>query len=154
MNRLILIAASMIMLYSCASNTGKQEVPAPVAKDTVVANVSYAGCYEMIINKDSAYMQLADSGYFYSGKLSYKRFEKDSNNGIVTLSKEKDHLSGWYTFQSEGMTSVRQIIFKASDGKLAEGFGEIGVIGDSAFYKYPVTLQFEETHPFIKVNCK
>jgi hypothetical protein len=153
MNRIILTALSLVLLYSCADKTGKQEVAPPLAKDTV-ATVTYAGCYEMIINKDSAYLQLADSGYFYTGKLIYKRFEKDSNNGIVSLSKEKDHLSGWYTFQSEGMTSVRQIIFKAYDGKLAEGFGEITVISDSAFYKYPVTLQFEETHPFIKVNCK
>jgi hypothetical protein len=153
MNRIILTALSLVLLYSCADKTGKQEVAPPLAKDTAAA-VTYAGCYEMIINKDSAYLQLTDSGYFYTGKLIYKRFEKDSNNGIVSLSKEKDHLSGWYTFQSEGMTSVRQIIFKAYDGKLAEGFGEIAVISDSAFYKYPVTLQFEETHPFIKVNCK
>ena len=154
MNRIILTALSLMLLYSCADNTGKQEVPPPLTKDTTAAPVTYAGCYEMIINKDSAYLQLTDSGYFYTGTLNYKRFEKDSNHGIVSLSKEKDHLSGWYTFQSEGMTSVRQIIFKAYDGKLAEGFGEIGVIGDSAFYKYPVTLQFEETHPFIKVNCR
>lgn len=142
------------MLYSCTSESKKQDASQPVAKDTAAANISYSGCYEMIISRDTAYMQLADSGYFYTGMLSYKRFEKDSNKGIVSLSKEKDHLSGWYTFQSEGITSVRQIIFKAYDGKLAEGFGEVGVVGDSAFYKYPVTLQFEETHPFIKVNCK
>lgn len=155
MNRLILALASFLFLYSC--NNSKQEnkdIPPAVTENGAVKNVSLAGCYQMVINKDTAYMQLADSGYFFTGTLSYKRFEKDSNDGAVSLSKEKDHLSGWYTFKSEGITSVRQIIFKSYDGKLAEGFGEIGVLGDSAFYKYPVTLQFEETHPFLKVNCK
>ena len=99
-------------------------------------------------------MELKQDGDRLVGPLVYKRFEKDSNTGNVVLLQKKDRLVGWYTFQSEGMASVRQIVFLPGNNNLSEGYGDLGVKGDTAFFKYPATLQFEIKHPFNKVNCK
>ena len=118
------------------------------------ADPSVAGCYQMIISKDTANLQLSGAGEQFSGVLNYKRFQKDSNKGTVTLLKKNDKLAGWYSFQSEGTTSIRAIEFKMMGDKLAEAYGDIGMRNDTAYYKYPAVLKFEEKHPFNKVNCR
>lgn len=129
--------------------------------DTLVKNdlvpspaTSYEGCYQMVIARDTAYLELKQEGERFSGPLVYKRYEKDSNKGSVVLTQTNDRLEGWYTFQSEGMTSVRQIVFKTENNALSEAYGDLNVKGDTAFFKYPTTLQFESKHPFNKVNCE
>ncbi len=124
------------------TDTATKDLPSP------------AGCHKMVIEKDTAYMSLQESGDSLYGPLEYKRFEKDSNKGIVRLLKRNGRAEGWYYFQSEGMQSVRQIIFKMSGDSLSEGYGEIMMKGDTALFKYPQALQFEEKHSFVKVNCK
>ncbi len=89
-----------------------------------------------------------------SGKLIYKRFEKDNSTGLVRLQLVKDKWEGWYNFSSEGKGSVRQIIFKYEQGAFAEAYGDVMLKRDSVFYKYPSTLNFERDHPFRKTACK
>lgn len=148
------IAACAAACRSNESKTPEQEQPLQARDTTAAVPQSYAGCYQMIIGKDTADLQLTDSAGSYSGKLVYNRFEKDDNVGTVTLTPVRNELTGWYTFMSEGMESKRQIAFKTIDKNLAEGYGEIRVSKDTAFYKYPAALQFEEKHTFNKVNCK
>ena len=111
------------------------------------------GCYRMVIAKDTALMQLTKNGDSLQGTLAYRRYEKDSNKGTVTLHSSGDKATGWYNFQSEGMNSVRQITFKVTDSSFAEAYGDIVLSGDSATYKYPSTLKFEDKHPFVKLPC-
>jgi hypothetical protein len=119
-----------------------------------IADSSTSGCYQMIINKDTATLQINGRGEKYIGSLNYKRFQKDSNKGTVDLTKKDNKLRGWYSFQSEGTTSVREIEFKTMGDKVAEAYGDIGMRNDTAYYKYPAALMFEEKHPFNKVNCR
>lgn len=121
--------------------------------ETAAIQIS-SGCYRMIIDKDSAHMDLSVNGKEVSGDLNYKRFQKDSNKGSFNGTIDSNKLVAWYKFQSEGMISVRQVIFKLTDKGLAEGYGDLEVKGDTAYFKYPHTLTFEESHPFTKVDCK
>lgn len=151
----------VILLASCNANkeTGSS-ASEKINSDTIVASDSSLtgtitpGCYEMIIEKDSALMNISLNGNKVSGKLQYKRFEKDRNTGNFIGNIDSGKIIGWYTFQSEGMVSVRQVIFKVMQDKISEGYGDIELKGDTAYFKYPHTLNFEENHPFIKVNCK
>ena len=111
------------------------------------------GCYSMVIGKDSAFLQINTSGNEVNGKLMYNRFEKDDNDGTIEGTLEEDKIKAWYSFSSEGTISVREIYLKIIGDKLAEGYGGVGQKNDTAYYKYPTTLKYEATHPFVKVNC-
>lgn len=113
----------------------------------------WSGCYSMSIEKDSAFMQIEKNAGGYQGKLEYKRFEKDSNKGEVSLLEDDKYLKGWYRFQSEGVLSVREVYFRKTFKGLEEGYGEITMVSDTALFKYPATLDYESRHPFQKTNC-
>jgi hypothetical protein len=66
---------------------------------------------------------------------------------------DADKISGWYTFNSEGALSTRQAIFKIKNGELVEGYGDITQRGDTAYFKYPSALSYEENHPFKRIVC-
>lgn len=112
------------------------------------------GCYQMSIERDTALMQLDRVGIVITGTLSYKRFEKDRSNGTIQGSMKKDILKAWYTFRSEGRTTVREVYFKIIHGKLAEGYGDVELRNDSVYFKYPANLNFEEHHLYMSVGCK
>ena len=117
------------------------------------ANLSF-GCYRMIVDKDSAIMHLnLHEGDSVMGTLQYNRFEKDDNSGNFVGKVDSNKVVGWYKFQSEGVITVRQIVFKIVGDKLAEGYGDVGSTGDTAYFSYPHTLNYEENHPFEKINC-
>ncbi|MEO5943800.1 MAG: hypothetical protein ABIP30_13655 [Ferruginibacter sp.] len=162
MKKILIPAAFLLILNACNNSSNsteqKKESVAEIIKDTVVTPMpapSAGGCYMMVVSKDTAFMHLEDSTGFLSGHLMYKRFEKDSNKGVVTLSPEKDgKIHGWYNFASEGTQSVREIVFKVTDSTMAEGYGDVKMKGDTIVYKYPTVLKFEEKHPFKKTDCK
>lgn len=158
-----IVVYSMLIMASCNANkeTGTSTTE-EIKTDSIVnagdsapkGEAVSSGCYQMIIGKDSAMMNLLVNGNNVSGKLDYKRFEKDSNKGNFAGTIDNDKISAWYTFQSEGMVSVRQVVFKINGNTLSEGYGDIELKGDTAYFKFPNTLNYEANHPFTKVDCK
>ena len=142
-----------ILLISCGP--GNETQVKAVTTDTAqsVNTNELSGCYLLIIGKDTARLQLEKLAASVKGRLSYKRYEKDSNDGIIEGSITNEFIKGWYRFQSEGMFSVREIRFKITDNKLLEGYGDMGQHNDTAYFKYPTALQYEEKHPYSKVSC-
>ena len=116
------------------------------------ANLS-PGCYRMIVGRDSAIMNLNLNGDSVTGTLQYNRFEKDDNAGNFAGKIDSSKVILWYKFQSEGVITVRQVIFKITGDKLAEGYGDVNAVGDTAYFTYPHTLNYEEAHPFEKITC-
>ena len=151
-----MVMLCLIALASCGvDGTNKQEhneVDSVVIKTEAPA--SLAGCYTMVIEKDSAELMLRDSVGVLTGTLEYNRFEKDDNTGTFTGHiTPKNHLEGWYRFSSEGMISVRQVIFNIANKELIEGYGDMELTHDTARFKYPSNLRYEENHPFKKHPC-
>lgn len=138
-----------LLLNACGSNDQKAE-----EKTVPDSNIHIsAGCYQMIIKQDTAFMKLNIDGDIASGTLFYKPFEKDKSDGTFTGNIVKDTLIAWYKFNSEGLLSVRQIKMKAVKDGFAEGYGDIDQTHDTAFFKYPNTLTYEENNLFHKVTC-
>lgn len=145
---------TVFLFLSCKEtiNEKKESNPETVIKVTVPASLN--GCYEMIISSDTAFMKLVQNNDLLTGTLVYKRKEKDSNKGNVVLTKLNNRAEGYYTFQSEGKTSVRQMVFKIEKNSFAEGYGDIEMKKDTAIFKYSHALNFEEKHVFNHVICK
>ncbi len=150
----------LVLFISCNVNKEvKYDAAIKNPPDSVTSNSKaiinlIPGCYQMIIDKDSALMNLSVVDKKVSGSLQYKRFEKDSNAGNFEGLIENNKISGWYRFQSEGVISVRQVVFKISGGGISEGYGDIALRNDTAYFKYPQALNFEEIHFYKNIPCK
>ena len=143
-----------LLLHACTESVIEKKEPTPVTSSTTKIPENLDGCYEMIIASDTAFMKIEQNNNTVNGTLKYKRKDKDSNTGNIILNKISNRAEGYYTFESEGKTSVRQIIFKINNNSFAEAYGDIEMKSDTAVYKYPHALNFEEKHSFNKVDCK
>jgi hypothetical protein len=110
-----------------------------------------AGCYRMIIKNDTATISLNAQADSVSGSLSYNWYERDDNQGTFKGTIKNDSLIvADYTFQSEGVTSVRQVVFKIQDSVLLQGYGELQERNDTAFFRDVNLVIFDTKNPFRK----
>ena len=147
---------SFLLILLACNNAEKKSTENKTEVTVTKASISdlQPGCYQMIIDKDSALFNLDIKGDSVFGNLAYNRFEKDDNNGAFVGHADSNKVTGWYRFQSEGMVTVREVVFKIVDNGLAEAYGDVSAKGDTAIFKYPHTLTYEETHLYKKINCK
>ena len=148
------------LLVACANNdteiTGDESVHAN-ANDTIVTNAAplvLEGCYEMVTRNDTATLNLTLKDTIVTGALNYHWREKDWNDGFIKGVLRDDKIYADYTFKSEGLTSVREVIFKIENGMLVQGFGELTDLNGKIIFVNKDDLQYETIHPFVKVECK
>jgi hypothetical protein len=147
MNKFLMIISSATLCLSACNDatTGKKE--AVVIDTTTAAAPAPAvsnSCYRGILGKDTTDLQLAiTGGNTVNGQLRYNRSEKDDNNGSITGEKKGDTLFAFYTFQSEGMSSVREVVFVKKGNALVEGFGEVEDKNGRVIFKDRSKLKFE-----------
>jgi hypothetical protein len=126
------------------------------ADDTVVRSsiALRTGCYEMILKRDTATLSLQVQDTVISGDLNYRWAEKDHNRGSIKGYVQDSLLIADYTFESEGLTSVREVVFKLQGDTLLQGFGELKEQNGKTILTQKNQLKFDTAHPFIKVDCK
>ncbi len=162
-----LMVAVCMFLTACSGNS-RSEIPDTVdnagtetvhagAKDTIITGAKLlvlSGCYEMIMKQDTAFLQLQVKDTTVSGNLSYHWYQKDRNEGVISGVLRNDLIIADYTFRSEGMTSVREVIFKIKDTSLLQGTGALREQNGKIVYQNKTALHFDETYPFSKVACR
>lgn len=159
MNRIILIA--FLFIAGCNSNQDNSKVAEKVVDDSTKESTKSTntspdlnGCFVSVIKRDTANLKLNINNGEVSGSLVYDRFEKDGNIGTIKGKMQDSIIIADYTFQSEGMTSVREVVFKIQDEKLIEGYGDIVMKGDTARFKNITQLKFLDEQPFVKGECR
>ena len=159
LKQLLLVTIALLSL-ACKNNgkTSDTRLVEGVALDdsTLTSNFmdTLSGCYEMVKQRDTAYLQLKTNHKKVTGTLRYNIFEKDSNKGDISGTIQDSLIRAFYTFQTEGVTSVREVVFKIEQGKLVEGMGTVVVRNDSAFFlKDSSGFRFADAQPFMKVPC-
>ena len=158
----LLLTAVVGILGACnseSSNNKTTDSTEIIAEDTTFTATKAAdqqgqNCYAYTKNKDTVTMTLDVNGEEYTGKLNYKLFEKDKNNGTFAGEMKGDTLIAEYTFDSEGMRSVREIVFLKKDGQFHEGFGEITEKGSKVMFKDRSKLEFGNAIVLAKVPCE
>jgi hypothetical protein len=126
------------------------------ATDTIVTNAkpfALAGCYQMTIKKDSAFLDLNLNDTIVTGKLTFNFFEKDKNSGTLKGVLRNEQIFADYTFKSEGVTSVREIILQIKDGTLLQAYGDLKEANGKLVFADRNKLQYQRANPFIKVDC-
>ncbi|CAA9499334.1 MAG: hypothetical protein AVDCRST_MAG96-1882 [uncultured Segetibacter sp.] len=159
MGRVILI--TFIFVAACNSKPEANTDTVALKEDTVIelryvakTPLGIAGCYSWTAGRDTATLHLQVTEKQVTGDLVYDWSEKDGNTGTLQGVVQDSLLVANYTFQSEGMTSVREAVFKIKGDSLLEGFGDLTTSGDTIKFKNKGKLQFQNDRPFVKGGCK
>ena len=162
MKKIGLLVGCIYLFAGCQTASMKkkevEEADAIAKKDSLATAAAqkgedFSGCYQLIIAQDTADMNLKVANDLITGTLRYNRFEKDDNEGTVELHWKSPYLVGWYSFQSEGKLSVREIKLLVNGTTLSEAYGDVAAFTDTFRFKYPDNLNYETTHPFQKIAC-
>lgn len=105
---IFLLSGLLYALFSCQPSKNESAQTADTETDSSASVV----CYQYAANKDTIRLHVNRTGEKVSGTLLYSLYEKDRNQGTIAGTLKGDLLLADYTFQSEGMTSVRQVAFK------------------------------------------
>ena len=160
--RIVIILLSIAAITSCNNNKENSTVSdstviktpvetSPSDNPPVAENVN--GCYMKKLDRDIYVLQLEQTGTAVTGKLQFDNYQKDDNRGTVKGIVDGNKVKLWYDFTAEGMHSIMEIYFKKQGNGLIHGIGDTEVKGDSAFYKNPDAVNYEEKQLFTKVDC-
>jgi hypothetical protein len=145
------------LIFCLACNNGdnqKNNNTTPGTDQKTEAPELKNGCYKMIAQKDSAFLKIKKEDSVVTGDLHYRWFEKDKNDGTLRGIIKDSLLIANYTFNSEGHSSVREVVFKIKNDTLIEGFGDISMKSvDTVKFKNISRLNFMHDRQFIKTAC-
>lgn len=110
-------------------------------------------CYAHTTATDTIRLTLQTTPPTVTGQLTYHYLEKDRNQGSIRGTMHGDTLLADYTFQSEGVTSVRQVAFLRRDIGFIEGFGPVVERQGRLVFAQPRTLQFDARYALLPVTC-
>lgn len=125
----------------------------PVVGFAEAAPFVLEGCYEMTMQRDTATLSLQVSDTLVTGTLVYRWYARDGNTGTIKGVLRDSLVVADYTFQSEGLTSVREVIFRIQDTTLVQAYGDLANRGHKIVFARPDSLQYTTDHPFVKVPC-
>lgn len=111
-------------------------------------------CYLGVPGKDSVFLQLHIGNNKVTGNLEYKRFEKDRNKGTIRGMFRGDTLVADYTFMSEGVMSVREVMFLKKGDVLMEGFGDVEEKNRKMVFKNTGDVNFDEFMLLRQNDCR
>ena len=138
------------------SDTASSATIHATSKDTIVTTTQpllQPGCYQMVFKKDTAWLNLHRTDSVVTGHLKYHWYMKDGNDGHIQGVIRDSLIIADYTFQSEGMTSVREVRFKIDNNALRQAVGEVAIVNNKVVYTHKDSLTYDAVSPFVKVPC-
>jgi hypothetical protein len=145
--------AFVILLSACnqAGNTGKND---STATDNTIQQGAVASCYNKISGRDTVKLSLVMDEDKVNGTLEYNIYEKDKNTGVIAGTMQDNILRATYEFQSEGVKSTRNVVFKIMGEQAYEAQADsLTTDGLPVFNSDAALLKFEPS-PFKKIPCE
>jgi hypothetical protein len=160
----IFLAISIISIVSCndkpAGTTDKGNDTTShnaSVKDKTGAASGFSGdtriCYSNFRNRDTVLLSFTRNDTTINGELMYQFFQKDRNTGIINGTVKGDTIIADYKFNSEGTTSVRQVVFLKRGDELLEGFGDVEENNGKMVFRNISTLVFDSSMVFSLTDC-
>ena len=111
-------------------------------------------CYTSRLNGNIVALSFnVNSHQEVNGKLSYNITGKDKNEGTIIGNMKGDTLIADYTFMSEGVSSVREVVFLQKDGAFIEGYGDVADANNKVTFKDKKKLKFDAKNTLTKSDC-
>ncbi|MDR6761544.1 hypothetical protein J2Y38_001753 [Flavobacterium sp. 2755] len=148
----------LTVLISCKKETTTTEpvqiTPNP-PKEAEIVEPAGDQCYAWRANGSVIEISFnVNSHQEVNGKLSYNLVGKDKNEGTLIGNMKGDTIVADYTFNSEGTSSVREVVFLQKDGTLIEGYGDVVQANDKVSFKDKTKLKFDQKNTLTKIDCK
>lgn len=151
--RTIVFAAVLFSFVACKNNEKIEPGPVPqITKPEAI--MPKKSCYEFSKSKDTIRLTLAMNGNNANGELAYEFFAKDKNIGTFSGIFIGDTLFADYSFQSEGVTSVREIVFLKQNDVLIQGSGEMTEKDNKQVFKDAKKLKFDNSIVLTSMDCE
>lgn len=115
-----IIALSLIVFASC--NTEKKQES---TTKTEVKTTQTETCYQHTKDSSTIRLNVIINDNIITGNLTYDYYQKDKSKGTIKGQLKCDTLFADYTFMSEGVESVREVVFIKIANGWVEGYGEI-----------------------------
>lgn len=149
----LIIVAVIGVVYFVSRVTPVENPIVEVPKGDDVSNSSIKGCYIARLAKDVYTLRIDSySNPSIKGMLSYNNFEKDSSAGTLIGTFDGTILFGDYSFESEGMNSVRQVMFKKIGNTFVQGYGITKSDGDKESFDDVSKVTYDSKSTFTKSN--
>lgn len=143
--------ALFIGAAACSSNDRSQNTES----NTKNITGSQRECYGYFANRDTVMLSFERvGGDSIRGNLLVQYYGKDRSRGTINGTLQNDLLLARYVFQSEGMTSIRQVAFKKSGNALVEGFGDVTEKNNEMIFKDTKSLQYNDAFKLSPIDCK
>jgi hypothetical protein len=153
MKKIILIIA-VVVLVSCKKSKPEEVIPSTVESAKIEESVGKQ-CFQLVANNDTITMVLnTNSHNEVNGELVYKIYQKDKNEGTIIGNIKGDTLIADYTFKSEGVSSIREVVFLKKAGTFIEGYGDLIETNGKMIFKDKKFLKFDSKMTLSKVDCK
>ncbi|HEX8561390.1 MAG TPA: hypothetical protein VF676_00295 [Flavobacterium sp.] len=153
-NSILCSAIGLAIVSGCGNK--KQDThdqPGPEVKNEQPVVDSARECFEWVKGNDTVSLQYARKVNNVTGELRYAWYEKDKSAGTFVGVFKGDTLRADYTFQSEGMESVREIVFVRRGDQLLQGNGEMEDKNGKMIFSDRGQLDFSNTIALIKTDC-
>lgn len=155
MKKLIVLSFVLLTIIGCRnkeSTTKNSNAEMQEVSEVSISPINL-GCYVFDDNKSTISLEITENVHEneVKGNLTYALAEKDKNSGSFVGQLKNGILIADYTFQSEGIQSIRQIAFKVNGDTLIEGYGELNPEGTA--FKDIDSIQFVSTMPLVKSEC-
>ena len=158
--KLIYVVISLGLLYSCNSSESESEKEnerereASEKKEATEKQKPPVNCYLYATATDTVSLKLIHVGQSITGTLLYHLKEKDKNKGTIQGVMKDNLLIADYSFMSEGMQSVRQVVFKLEGNGFVEGYGDIDTQNNKVVFKHLNDLKFNSTIKLAEIDCQ
>ncbi|RYF89093.1 MAG: hypothetical protein EOO03_06840 [Chitinophagaceae bacterium] len=137
------------------STTSHQTETAPAPADTsaTLPKAGWDECYGSKQGNSIVELSLRMNDGLVVGNLNYLPEAKDKNTGSINGKMRGDTLMADYTFMSEGVQSVREVIFlKTADG-FKEGYGPVKDQNGKMVFEDLKAIDFSKSVPLQKIDC-
>lgn len=153
---IIIIAVFISCKKTTTTSTGVTEITPSDPKQVEEVKPSGDECYLLTANNNTTTLNFnINSNQEVNGTLSYSLYGKDKNDGTINGNMVGDTLIAEYTFDSEGVSSVREVVFlQKDDGSYVEGHGDVTELNDRIVFKDRKKLKFDTINILTKVDCK
>lgn len=125
-----------------------------LVKDKTI-NKEITGCYVAQIEKNVYSLKLNNQqGNKISGTIKYDNFQFDDSSGTFDGKIEGSFIIGNYSFNSEGMQSNRELIFKVYKNGLIQGFGDYKQENGIEIFEDKSKIIWNPTYTYFKKTCE
>ena len=144
-----IIALSLVIFASCNTEKNQESTTKTEVKTTQTET-----CYQHTKDSSTIRLNVIINDNMITGNLTYDYYQKDKSKGTIKGQLKSDTLFADYTFMSEGVESVREVVFIKTANGWVEGYGEIDDKDGKVVFKNRNKITFDNNVVLKETACK